>query len=148
MGKYVFGFNETSALGTQVDNMWNFLTATHKCARPGTVVSWVADCTNHHFTRSYAKWWGKNETPSGEPSIPDSISAMDFVHNFLYGVPLDPANPEKYHFWYDDRADQMSATSCSGSDIPILTTNGAMLSSPVSGLVTVAVSYILSLAWM
>lgn len=116
MGKYASAFNDTM-INSQVDEMWKFLTTTHKCAPKGTVASWVAKCTTHHLTKKMGPEWAKNNGETGNPTvkIKDAISARSFVYNFLTSKPLDPLHPERHHFWFDNRTTQMQDIDCSDS---------------------------------
>jgi hypothetical protein len=123
MGQYaVTNYNDTYYTTKQVLEMWTFLENSHKCAPAGTVFSWVASCSAHHLTRVHGANWAEIErgesyaAPDAAPTVPGAISARDFVYNFLKGQPLDPNNPMRYHFWYDNRTDEMAAVDCaSGS---------------------------------
>jgi len=147
IGKYIGEFNDTHHIGSQVSNMWDFLTMTHKCATEGSVSSWVASCTEHHLTRLLGAKWAKNEsTLAKNPNVKvdNGITAQDFVYNFLSDRPLDPANPGRHAFWYTDRTSQMQETNCGGVG-GVMTASGALASVAVAGWATVAVASILCL---
>jgi len=93
------------------------MTATQKCAPTGSIYSWIGNCEAHHITRIAGSDWsiGRSEYP--EVIVPGGISAEAFVKQFFLGLPLDPRNKDRLHFWYDNRTSQMKNTSCPPKDV-------------------------------
>lgn len=116
MGKYITVYNDSD--NTQVEDMWKFLTVTHKCAPEGSMFSWVAKCTTHHLTKEMGPSWAAYTDRDRHPDvrIDNAIGVKDFVHNFLLGKTLDPRDPHRTMFWYDNRTAQLRDETCPSSD--------------------------------
>lgn len=86
---------------------WRFLSYMHMCSPPGTVFSYIQNCSSHAQIR------GQNwATP-----VPGSVSPRDFVFNVLLGDAPDPNHTDQTQFWYNDEADASADISQCSSPV-------------------------------
>lgn len=111
IAKYITDFNTSTV--DQDEEMWSFLTTTHKCAQPGTMSSYVVDCNHHHLTRQDGALWAQGqEDPVHAATQITGFPLGPWVSNFFEKKPYDANMPTRTDFWFEAHDIDMEGSSC------------------------------------
>lgn len=143
IAKYVAGFDVSSV--NQYQEMWTFLTTTHKCAKPGTVASYIMDCDFHHLTRTDGEYWAQTQgkgTPEHVSAELPGLPLGQWVSNFFKDKPLDANDTNRTAMWFEAHNIAKEGLVC--GELLEASTDGAV----GSGHVLVAVLFAALLHWL